>query len=205
MRQHSEKLSIPFLLIYSRLILGIVIPVILIIDYPQTSIIAATLIFIGLLTDVFDGIIARRMGISSESLRVWDSNVDQFFWLMIIGSVFYMNYTSVLPKLYPILLIIAIEIIAYLLSYVKFKKAIATHSIFAKIWTISLLIWIIELIVYQTNHSFPICFWIGLISRLEIVLIIIVLKKWATDVPSIMVVGKINRGEKVNKNKWFNG
>jgi len=71
--------SIPFLLIYSRILLGVIIPIVLLLNIGYATQIASELIIIGLLTDVFDGIIARIMGISSESLRVWDSNVDQFF------------------------------------------------------------------------------------------------------------------------------
>ena len=145
------------------------------------------------------------MGISSERLRVWDSNVDHFFWIAIIGTVFYLNFAFISHLLYLIFTLVALEIVAYIASYIKFKKAIATHSILAKIWTISLLVWITELILFQSNHTFPICFGLGLISRVEIILIIVVLKKWATDIPSIIVVGKMNRREKVKKSKWFNG
>ncbi len=205
MPNYKEKLSLPFLLIYSRILLGIIIPIILCLSIPKVSIIATVLIIVGLLTDVFDGIIARKMGISTEKLRIWDSNVDQFFWLMIIGTVFYLNFEAISLLLIPIGIIIFLEAIAYVLSYYKFKKAIATHSILAKIWTISLLVWVIELILYQSNHTFQFCFWLGLISRLEIITIIISLKNWATDVPSLFAVGKINRGEKVKKSKWFNG
>jgi len=200
-----SKSNIPFLLIYSRIILGIIIPVVLFVNLPYAAIAATALIFIGLLTDVFDGIVARRLGVSSERLRIWDSNVDQFFWLSIIGTVFYIHFTSILPNLAMIAAIVILEVLAYIISYAKFKKAIATHSILAKIWTISLMIWIIELILFGTNSSFSICFWLGLISRVEIIAIIFSLKEWATDIPSLMVVGKINRGEKVKKSKWFNG
>ena len=205
MPYQNERLSLPFLLIYNRLILGLIIPTILILGVPQASILATLLIIGGLITDVFDGIIARRMGISSESLRIWDSNVDQFFWLAIISSVFYIHYQSILPHLKTITIVIILEVIAYTLSYIKFNKSIATHSILAKIWTLCLMVWIIEIILCQSNYTFPICFGLGIISRVEIILIIIMLKKWVTDVPSIIVVGKINRGEGVKKSKWFNG
>lgn len=204
MLNNQDYRSLPFLLIYGRILLGFIIPLILFLSIPKASFIATVLILVGLLTDIFDGIVARQMGISSEKLRIWDSNVDQFFWLMVIGTVFYLNYSIIKAHLSLIIIIVILETLAYLFSYFKFKRVIATHSILAKIWTISLMVWIIEIILFQTNYTFPICFLLGLISRIEIIMIIVLLKKWATDIPSIFVVNKINRGEVIKKNKWFN-
>lgn len=41
-------------------------------------------------------------------------------------------------------------------------------------------------------------------EQIEIILIIIKLKKWTTDVPSILVVSKINNGIPFKKNTLFN-
>ncbi|MFT5723560.1 MAG: hypothetical protein ACI9JN_000674 [Bacteroidia bacterium] len=92
-----------------------------------------------------------------------------------------------------------------MISFLKFKKTIATHSILAKLWTINLLLFLIDLCL---NHTSSVAFWIcivlGLISRLEIIGIITLLKKWTTDVPSIRQVKKINRGENIPKSKLLN-
>jgi len=52
--------------------------------------------------------------------------------LAVIGSAFIMNYSSILTNAIFIICIILLEIIAYLFSYFKFKKVIATHSILAE-------------------------------------------------------------------------
>lgn len=160
---------------------------------------------IGLLTDVFDGIIARKLKISTERLRILDSNVDQFFWIVVIASVFYSNWVFIKSNYFSILLIFALEMLAYILSYIKFKKTLATHSIFAKIWTLSLLAFLIDLSLSgNCFFFFYLCIALGVLSRIEIIIIIIALKKWQTDVPSILVVGKINRGEPFKKSILFN-
>ena len=168
------------------------------------NIIIAILMIIGLLTDIFDGIIARKLNVSSEKLRVWDSNVDQFFWIAIIGSIFYLEFTVIKPVIWLILILVFLEILAYLISYIKFKKPIATHSLLAKFWTLTLFTFLMELILKATGSTFPFCFWVGIISRLEIILIILSLKKWTTDIPSVFVVHKINKGLKVKKSRLFN-
>jgi len=99
-----------------------------------------------------------------------------------------------------------LEVMAYIISYGKFKRSIATHSILAKFWTLTLLGFLIDLVLNSTSYlPFIICIALGIISRIEIILIILKLKKWTTDVPSIFVVSKINRGIQIKKNKLFNG
>lgn len=76
----------------------------------------------------------------------------------------------------------------------KFKRTIATHSYLAKFWTLTLLAFLIDLTLHSnSNLPFKICAAFGIISRIEIILIILGLKKWTTDVPSILSVGRINR------------
>ncbi len=198
--------NIPFLLIYSRIVLAIVITLIAVFDLESTGWLIVILMIFGILTDVFDGIIARKLGVSSEKLRIWDSNVDQFFWLLVIGSIFYLNWPFAKAHYIGLLAIFIAELLCYLVSYFKFKKPIATHSILAKFWTISLLLFLIDLTLHSdSNIAYYICLYLGLISRLEIVLIILKLNKWTTDVPSIFSASKINKGIPIKKNKLFNG
>ena len=196
---------IPFILIFSRIVIAIIILGLIFINFDLRNIVIASLVILGLLTDIFDGIIARKLNVSSEKLRVWDSNVDQIFWLSVIVSAFYLNFSTVKPLALPIGILLVLEGLTYIISYVKFKKTIATHSILAKIWTLSLLTFLVELILYSTTNTFYVCFWLGVISRGEIILIILTLKEWTTDVPSLRSAHKLNRGEKIKRNKLFNG
>lgn len=196
--------NIPYLLILSRALIGVLIVILSINPLAHYGIIISSLILFGFLTDVFDGIIARKLNISTEKLRVYDSNVDVFFWVAIILSVFWVRSTNIQDILLPILILISLEILAYVISFIKFKKTIATHSILAKIWSVSLLVFIIELAFNATHHSFYVCFILGVVSRIEIIAIILVLKKWATDIPSLKAAIKINKGIPVKKNKLLN-
>lgn len=197
--------SIPFLLIYSRIVIAITVGLIAISEIDNYAIWIVSLISFGLLTDVFDGIIARKLNISTDKLRIWDSNVDQFFWLIVIASVFYLNFSFVKENFLWIAIILLLEFSSYLISYLKFKRTIATHSILAKVWTLSLLWFLIDLTLHSTSEvAFYSCIFLGVISRIEINLIVLRLKKWATDIPSILAVSKINRGQAIKKNKLFN-
>ena len=197
--------QIPFLLIFSRLVFAGVIPILVWLSPPYFEVWISVLIVTGLLTDVFDGIIARRLGVSNEKLRVWDSNVDQIFWISIIATVSWVRFLGIQKLWVPILIIALLEGLCYLVSLKRFKKPIATHSILAKFWTLTLMTFLLEILLFDSNYTFWACFTLGFVSRLEILGIIIFLKDWATDVPSIFAVRKLNRGIEPKKNKWFNG
>ncbi len=197
---------IPFLLIYSRILIAMAIGLITYLGVQNQAILIVILMSVGLVTDIFDGIIARKLNVSSRKLRIWDSNVDQFFWLIVIGSIFYANFDFVKENLLWIGSIVVLESLCYLLSFLKFKKTIATHSILAKAWTLSLLGFLIDLTLHSTSHvAFIICIALGIISRVEILFIILKLNNWTTDVPSIFSVSKLNSGTLIKKNKLFNG
>ena len=197
--------KIPFLLIFSRILFGFAIGMTVIFKVENYKVWIVIFMSLGLLTDVFDGIIARKLNVATEKLRIWDSNVDQFFWLITIVSIFFLNFNFVKTNMIWIGIPLILELTAYFISYFKFKKPIATHSLLAKLWTISLLTFLIDLVLNSTsNISFIICISLGIISRIEIILIVFRLKKWTTDVPSIFVVSKINKGIPIKKNKLFN-
>lgn len=197
---------VPFILIYSRAIIAFVIGALAFLSPLHARILIVILMSLGLLTDIFDGIIARRLNVSTQKFRVLDSNVDQFFWIVTICAIFYLNQAFLKANYGWILVVVFLEFLTYALSFFKFKKSIATHSILAKMWTLSLLGFLIDLCLNSWSFiPFVISIALGILSRFEIVLIILKLKHWTTDVPSILVVGKINRGEPVRKNRLFNG
>ena len=181
--------NIPFLLIYSRILIGVLIIVLAFVDISYKSDTIVVLMAIGFLTDVFDGIIARKLNVASEKLRVWDSNVDQFFWLSVLFTVFYLNQDFLFANWKWIALIILLEANCYIVSFIKFKKTIATHSYMAKLWAISLLAFLIDLSLNtDSTYIFWICIFLGIISRLEIIVIILKLKKWRADVSSVFSI-----------------
>lgn len=82
------KTHIPKILIFSRLIIGLVIIALSYLHVPYYATIAITLLTIGLLTDIFDGIIARQLNISTQYLRRLDSTIDQLFFISVAVATY---------------------------------------------------------------------------------------------------------------------
>jgi phosphatidylglycerophosphate synthase len=198
--------NVPIGLIYSRLIIGFLIILLSFFEVENLKFYTILLLTIGLLTDIFDGIIARRLNISSEKLRRLDSTIDQLFFICVIASAYLQSPEFFNENALLFFILIVTEALTYLVCYLKFKKEIATHSIGAKIWTLVLFATLIQVILQgESKVLFTVCFWLGILTRLEIIAIILALKKWTNDVPSFYHALKLRHGKNIKRNKLFNG
>ena len=197
---------LPLLLIYSRLFIGAFLVVISWCRVPHYPAIAVVLITVGLLTDVFDGIIARQLNISTGKLRRLDSTIDQFFWAMVVGATYVECGRFFTENAVKLLTLLGLEGSTYVVCFLKFRKEIATHSWGAKLWVLVSFIALVQVILTcQSQIIFIFCFYVGVITRLEIVAIIILLKNWANDVPTFYHALLLRHGKAIKRHKLFNG
>ncbi|WP_296143501.1 CDP-alcohol phosphatidyltransferase family protein [uncultured Flavobacterium sp.] len=198
--------NIPIGLIYSRLIIGFIIIILSILNIENLKFYTVFLLTTGLLTDIFDGIIARKLNISTQKLRRLDSSIDQVFFVCVIASTYIQCPGFFQTNSLQFFILIGIESLTYAVCYLKFKKEIATHSIGAKIWTLVLFATLIQVILKcESQVLFAICFWLGILTRLEIIAIIFTLKNWTNDVPSFYHALKLRQGKDIKRNRLFNG
>lgn len=78
--------SIPYALLYSRLIVSILIIVFSFIKIEPVVIISLSIYAI--VSDVLDGIIARHLKISTKEMRQMDTKIDTVFWF---SCLFYIS------------------------------------------------------------------------------------------------------------------
>ena len=168
--------------------------------------VAITLLSIGLLSDIFDGIIARKLQVSTQKLRRLDSTVDQIFFICVAVATYLQCPSFFKHNLNQILILLSFEVLAYVICFIKFKKEIATHSIGAKFWTLLLFALLVDVMIdCNADLLFQLCFYVGIVTRLEIIAIIFTLKNWTNDVPSFYHALQLRKGNQIKRNKLFNG
>lgn len=200
------KNQIPLVLIFSRLFIGLTLIALSLNHVDHYKIFAICLLTVGLLTDIFDGIIARQLQISTQKLRRLDSTIDQFFFISAAVATYIQCDAFFKGNSLKLTILLGIEALTYLISFLKFRKEIATHSIGAKLWTLILFATLIQIIIQcHSTILFNICFWVGILTRCEIIAIILVLKKWTNDVPSLYHAFKLRQNKAIKRNKLFNG
>lgn len=197
--------NIPISLIIFRLLLG---PILIMLTYNFGNHIRkelVVLIFIGLLSDIFDGIIARRFEVSSEKLRRMDSQTDLVFWLCVAWCSWILNPEIIIDNAVPITIIFIMEAMTYVFSYMKFGKETCTHALLSKLWGITLLLAFVGLIGFgYSGITFSLAIVFGIIGHIDVLLIILILPKWTFDVPSCYHAYLIRNNIPFKKNKLFN-
>lgn len=179
-------MRLPKILIYLRLLAGLLLLCFSLIHLSTYRSIAVGLITFGFLSDIFDGIAARRLNIPSQKLSRLDSATDEVFWLSVAAATYVQCKGFFLSNSIQIVLLLASESLTYIVCFVKFRKEVATHSIGSKAWTLFLFATVIQ-VVLTCNSSglFQICFYFGILTRLENIGIILLLKTWTSNVPSL--------------------
>ncbi len=199
-------MNIPISLILFRLLLA---PIILALAYfigESAKIAIVILMYLGLLSDILDGIIARKQNISSEKLRRMDSQTDMIFWLSIGFATWILYPKLISDNSLVIWTILGMEIACYAISFIKFKKQPCTHSFLSKLWGITLLVAFTSLIGFShAGIPFAMAIIMGLISQLDIILIILILPKWTHDIPSAYHAYLIRKGIEFKRNEYLNG
>lgn len=159
-----------------------------------------------IISDIFDGIIARKLNISTQKLRRLDSSVDQIFWVCTLIGTFLLCRNFFIDNYKKLAVVIFLEALTYLISFLKFRKEVATHAILSKLWTLTILATLVEVVLTNSsNLLFNICIYTGILTRLEIMAILLVIKEWTNDVPSLYHAFLLRQGKEIKRNQLFNG
>ena len=140
---------------------------------------------IAVLSDIFDGIIARRLKVSTTQLRQADSWADICLYLCVAISAWLVYPQVIINFRLPLLSAIAIQLILFAISLIKFQKFPSFHTYTAKVWGLTLLIATVGLFGFSYANTLwlPIMFcWI---NSLEEIAMTLLLPIWQCDVLSV--------------------
>lgn len=165
-----------------------------------------TLMYLGLISDILDGIVARKQNLSSAKLRRMDSQTDMVFWLSIGFATWFLYPDLISANAAAIWTILGMEVACYAISILKFKRETCTHALLSKLWGLSLLVAFTSLIGF--NHAgipFTVAIVLGLVSHVDRILITLIIPKWTHDIPSAYHAYLIRKGIDFKRNDWLNG
>ena len=144
------------------------------------------LFVIAFLTDVFDGMIARKLKVSTESIRKADGIADTMLYVFLAVSALRIFTDDLLAAAIPFAILICLQGTLFVTSYIKFQKAPSYHGWSAKLWGLSLAVTIIA--IFGFHQPFPwliICLVIGWINSIEEIAMTLILPKWNHDIWSL--------------------
>jgi CDP-diacylglycerol--glycerol-3-phosphate 3-phosphatidyltransferase len=155
----------------------------------------------GTLSDIYDGILARRFGVSTAWLRRYDSVADVIYYLFILAVAFILCRPIILASKFSLSLMLASEVMVVAVSYARFGKYPATHSYLAKFYGLCLLAAVVALLVFSASRRVIVALTaVALVTNAEILAIQLLAKTQPVDVPGIFAIYKKGGGGRVPSN-----
>jgi CDP-diacylglycerol--glycerol-3-phosphate 3-phosphatidyltransferase len=140
-----------------------------------------------LLSDIYDGKIARKLGIATPGLRRLDSIADSMFYIAATYCVWVLHRDVITDNLVALLCLLALELSRYAFDFLKFGKEASYHMWSSKLWGLFLfLAFFSVLVLAETGFPVLLAIYWGLFADMEGLLISIILPEWKSDVPTIM-------------------
>ena len=176
--------AIPWALVLLRAALAPVI-LMLAVFYPSGAAFGTCLVA-ALLSDIFDGVIARRLGVATNTLRRLDSAADSLFYLAATFAVWQLHPGAITSRWIPLIVLGVLELVRYGVDLAKFNREASYHMWSSKAWGVALFAGFFSLLALgQDNAIVDLMIYVGIVADIEGLAISLTLRRWRTDVPTI--------------------
>jgi phosphatidylserine synthase len=150
--------------------------------------------FVAIVSDIYDGIIARRLHIDTQTLRRYDSFADTVFYGGIAWAAWRLHPEAIRENGFLLAAIFALEIVRYGFDFAKFGREASYHMYSSKLWGLVLGAATVILFAFGTwGWLFRIALLLGVLCDIEGLAMSVVLPRWTHDVPTIAHAWKLRR------------
>jgi CDP-diacylglycerol--glycerol-3-phosphate 3-phosphatidyltransferase len=143
---------VPVTLTTLRLLLGPVVAILAWTFAPGRWIAGCTVTAI--FSDIYDGIIARRLHIETPLLRRYDSVADTIFYLAIAWAAWRLHPEVIRENSAILIALFSLEILRYVFDFAKFRREASYHMYSSKLWGLVLGVATIFLFAFGTSAGF---------------------------------------------------
>ncbi|HWZ43702.1 MAG TPA: CDP-alcohol phosphatidyltransferase family protein [Candidatus Saccharimonadales bacterium] len=178
------KARLPWMLVLFRLALGPGI-VWLGLTRPQRWMTVGCIV-LALVSDIYDGVLARRWRCDTSRLRRWDTLADTVFYLGVLALVMLRYPMTAQHHAVLFVALVAMELGQHLFAWMKFGRNASYHSILAKVWGLLMAAATIAFFGFGLDNWFldAVLAW-GIVCNAEGFAMSLVLPIWQRDVPTL--------------------
>ena len=151
-------------------------------------------LIIAFVSDIYDGILARRLGVATPSLRRFDSITDIIFYGSAICCVWITHPAVIRAHAVALTVLLVFELAGDTIGLLKFGRWPAVHSYTAKVWGIFLFAALCQLLWNGSiGLTFDLTLIIGVATYCDWIAILLLRRTSAVDVPSSLHAMKWRR------------
>jgi phosphatidylglycerophosphate synthase len=165
----------------------------------------AGVVVAALVSDIYDGVLARRWGCDTAGVRLFDSMADTVFYLCTAAALWigqpqlWRTYWGLLVGL------LGVEVVRFAFDFAKFGKPASYHSYLAKSWGLVMAVAVVGVFAFgRVNVLVPVALVMGIVCDLEGLAMSVVMPVWRKDVKTIRAAWRI-RGEMLEKDSVRSG
>jgi len=188
----KSKPFIPALLVSFRTVLG---PVMIVLNLlSQRGVIMTACIGLALLSDVFDGLLARRWHLDTVTLRRWDTRADTFFYTCVLAVIWMRHPAALRARWVLIAGLITAEVLQHVFAAAKYGRHASYHSWISRIWGLMMAGAMIALLGWGINNRFlDVTIAWGILCNGQGLMMSLILPEWTNDVPTLLHAFKLRR------------
>ena len=154
----------------------------------------AGIVAVAFVSDVFDGVIARLLGSTTDALRSADSIVDTIFYVAAVIALVLRSPAVINANAPGVAIVLGLEVIRQVIERKKYGRMAAYHMWSAKLWGITLLFGFLEaFLTGKPGMFFTSAVFMGIVTDIEGLAASLVLSRWHHDVPTIWHAVRLER------------
>ncbi len=140
----------------------------------------------GLLSDVLDGVVARRLGVATPLVRRMDSGTDVVFYLAVLWAAAVVHPEVIWAYTPGFGVLLGLEVVCQSVSFGRSGRPPATHAYSAKCWGLFLFAAFAMLLGWGVSSGvMDAMIVVGCVANVEVIAIMLVAPPPAVDVPSL--------------------
>lgn len=121
-----------------------------------------------------------------RSNNLYNTISNYLFWLFTLYMVLSIKREYLFNIQSIFILLLLVKSITLCLNYFKFKKLEVPSTILSKVWIFTMFLYLGELILNSSHNFKYLFFYIGIISSIELILIVLKIKDWKPKINSIV-------------------
>ena len=154
----------------------------------------AAIVVAALVSDIFDGVLARRWSCDTAAVRLFDSMADTVFYLCSAAAL-WIGQPPVLRHYAALLIpLLALEAMRFGLDFAKFGKPASYHSYLAKTWGLVMAVGVVAVFWLQrANLIFALAMMLGILCNVEGLAMSLMLPVWRKDIKTLREAWRLRR------------
>lgn len=154
----------------------------------------AAMVVTALLSDIFDGVLARRWRVDTAAVRLFDSMCDMVFYVCVGVALWLFQPRLLSGNLGLLCALLAVEAANFAANFAKYGRPASYHSYLAKAWGLVLAAAIAA--AFVSGHAgllMRVALWMGVASNVETIAMSLMLPVWRRDVKTLAEAWRIRK------------